>query len=198
LAKEGFHLQPERFGAMALPEFLTHVAALPGSERLATAAARLALLAAHRPEFGLPPLTAASLGERVLQALRGLRSVAETQRLDIARCVLDAMPARARAGVDALLPLSVALPGGRKVPVHYELGRPPWIASRLQDFFGLKDGPAVFEGRLPLVVHLLAPNGRPVQVTTDLAGFWRRAYAQIRPQLARRYPRHRWPENPLA
>jgi ATP-dependent helicase HrpB len=83
---------------------------------------------------------------------------------------------------------------GRQVTVHYESGKPPWIESRLQDFFGLRETPRV--GSTPVVVHLLAPNRRPVQITSDLAGFWERLYPQVRRELARRYPKHNWPENP--
>ena len=78
--------------------------------------------------------------------------------------------------------------------VHYEPGRPPWIESRLQDFFGLTAGPKI--GRTPLVLHLLAPNHNAVQVTTDLAGFWDRHYPAVRKELMRHYPRHSWPEDP--
>ncbi len=78
--------------------------------------------------------------------------------------------------------------------MHYEPGKPPWIESRLQDFFGVRETPLI--GRTPVVVHLLAPNRRPVQVTTDLAGFWERLYPQVRRELSRRYPKHKWPENP--
>jgi ATP-dependent helicase HrpB len=83
---------------------------------------------------------------------------------------------------------------GRQVTVHYEAGKPPWIESRLQDFFGLRETPRV--GSTPVVVHLLAPNRRPVQITSDLAGFWERLYPQVRRELARRYPKHKWPDNP--
>jgi ATP-dependent helicase HrpB len=81
--------------------------------------------------------------------------------------------------------------------VRYTPGQPPWIASRLQDFFSMKETPRVAAGQVPVVVHLLAPNQRPVQTTTDLAGFWQRLYPQVRRELARRYPRHPWPEDPL-
>ena len=87
-----------------------------------------------------------------------------------------------------------ALPGGREVKVHYDHGKPPWIESRLQDFFGVRRRRA--SGMTPVVVHLLAPNRRPVQVTTDLAGFWERLYPQVRRELSRRYPKHKWPEKP--
>jgi ATP-dependent helicase HrpB len=91
-------------------------------------------------------------------------------------------------------PSQVRLPGGRQVKVHYEPGKPPWIESRLQDFFGMKETPRIHGA--PIVVHLLAPNHRPVQVTSDLAGFWQRLYPQVRKELMRRYPRHKWPETP--
>jgi ATP-dependent helicase HrpB len=77
-------------------------------------------------------------------------------------------------------------------------GQPPWLASRLQDFFGMRDTPRGARGAVPLTVHLLAPNQRPVQTPTDLAGFWERLYPQVRRELGRRYPRHSWPEDPLA
>ena len=82
--------------------------------------------------------------------------------------------------------------------VHYPGDAPPWVESRLQDFFGMADGPRLAGGRVPLVLHLLAPSGRDVQVTTDLSGFWQRHYPALRRELGRRYPRHAWPEDPLA
>ena len=95
-----------------------------------------------------------------------------------------------------LAPTSVRLPSGRQTKIHYETDRPPWIGSRLQDFFGMQETPRIGPGRTPLVVHLLAPNQRAVQTTTDLAGFWQRLYPQVRKELMRRYPRHQWPEKP--
>jgi ATP-dependent helicase HrpB len=95
-----------------------------------------------------------------------------------------------------LAPASIKLPSGRDLKIHYELDRPPWVESRLQDFFGMLDGPSLAGGKVPLVIHLLAPNQRPVQVTTDLRGFWERHYAGIRKELMRRYPRQSWPEDP--
>jgi ATP-dependent helicase HrpB len=96
--------------------------------------------------------------------------------------------------IATLAPERFRLPGGREVKVHYEPGKPPWIESRLQDFFGVRETPRV--NGVPVVVHLLAPNHRPVQVTSDLAGFWERWYPQVRRELSRRYPKHKWPETP--
>jgi len=95
-----------------------------------------------------------------------------------------------------IAPTHIRLHGGRRTRIHYEPGKPPWIASRLQDFFGMRDTPRVGVAQTPVVIHLLAPNQRPVQTTTDLAGFWKRLYPQMRRELMRRYPKHAWPENP--
>ncbi|MFT5357019.1 MAG: ATP-dependent helicase HrpB [Polyangiales bacterium] len=113
--------------------------------------------------------------------------------------IVDAMRAmlhpKKLARLSNYAPEHVSLPGRRRVDVHYEVDRPPWIASRLQDFFGLASGPKA--GSIPLVLHLLAPNRRAVQITTDLSGFWERHYPALRRQLSRRYPRHDWREDPL-
>ena len=93
-------------------------------------------------------------------------------------------------------PESIRLKSGRQAKVHYDQATPPWIASRLQDFFGMTDTPKIGPNKTPLVVQLLAPNYRAVQTTTDLAGFWERHYPQLRRELQRRYPRHAWPERP--
>jgi ATP-dependent helicase HrpB len=95
-----------------------------------------------------------------------------------------------------LAPPSILLQKGRQTTVHYEPGKPPWIASRLQDFFGMRETPRIGPERTPVVIRLLAPNQRPVQTTTDLAGFWERLYPTVRRELMRRYPKHAWPERP--
>jgi ATP-dependent helicase HrpB len=124
----------------------------------------------------------------------GRRSFEELRQAGL----LDALKALAgRPGdVDRLAPERVTLAMGRAVTVSYDTDKPPRIASRLQDFFGMTDGPRVGGGRVPLVLELLAPNQRAVQVTTDLAGFWQRHYPAIRKELVRKYPKHSWPEDP--
>jgi ATP-dependent helicase HrpB len=113
------------------------------------------------------------------------------KELEAADLVSTIRPGR----ISQAAPDSIKLPGGRQVKVHYEPGKPPWIESRLQDFFGMRETPRI--GGAPVVVHLLAPNHRPVQVTSDLAGFWERLYPQVRKELSRRYPKHKWPEKPV-
>jgi ATP-dependent helicase HrpB len=133
------------------------------------------------------------------QALRdlclGLRSFTELKS-----AAVNLIPALERKmatrRLDEIAPARIRLPNGRQTKVHYEPGKPPWIASRLQDFFGMRETPRIGLERTPVVVHLLAPNQRAVQTTADLAGFWERLYPQVRRELMRRYPRHSWPERP--
>jgi ATP-dependent helicase HrpB len=123
----------------------------------------------------------------------GLRSFAELKS-----AAADFVPVleRKMQRLEEIAPARVRLPNGRQTKVHYEPGKPPWIASRLQDFFGMRETPRIGLEQTPVVVHLLAPNQRAVQTTSDLAGFWERLYPQVRRELMRRYPRHSWPERP--
>jgi ATP-dependent helicase HrpB len=127
---------------------------------------------------------------------QGLRRMSELRAMDLVHTLRGEWgPLAAR--VDALAPERIALPSGRSAAVHYEAGKPPWAESHLQDFFGQRTTPRVGEGRVPLTLHLLAPNKRAVQVTQDLEGFWERHYPAVRKELMRKYPRHFWPESPL-
>ena len=95
-------------------------------------------------------------------------------------------------------PAEIRLPTGRSVAVAYRADGPPTIAARIQELFGLTATPRLAAGRVPLVIQLLAPNQRPVQVTDDLASFWRTTYFDVRKQLRGRYPKHAWPDDPLS
>jgi ATP-dependent helicase HrpB len=101
------------------------------------------------------------------------------------------------AEIERLAPTHVEVKG-RRHRVAYERGKAPVLAARIQDLLGVRETPRVAGGRLPVLLHLLAPNHRPQQVTDDLAGFWQRTYPQVRKELRRRYPKHAWPEDPLA
>jgi ATP-dependent helicase HrpB len=128
---------------------------------------------------------------------RGLKSFAELK--SAGPSLIPALEERAGARLlNAVAPIRIRLPGGRQTKINYEAGKPPWIASRLQDFFGMRETPCIANGKVALVVHLLAPNKRPVQTTSDLAGFWQRLYPQVRRELSRRYPKHAWPEDPYS
>ena len=160
-------------------------------EALASLLARTAFVAPFAPE--IPVLTDSDVRAALADLCDTRTSFAELRAADL----LSVLHARAPSHIlDRLAPSHLQLPGGRRVTVHYEPGKPPWVASRLQDFFGMARGPAIANNRVPVVLHLLAPNGRAEQVTTDLAGFWDRHYPDLRRSLMRRYPRHAWPEDP--
>ncbi len=88
------------------------------------------------------------------------------------------------------------MPSGSHIRLEYAPGRPPILAARIQELFGLAETPRLAGGRVAVLLHLLAPNGRPQQVTQDLASFWRTTYPVVRKELAGRYPKHAWPEDP--
>ncbi|MBI5070880.1 MAG: ATP-dependent helicase HrpB [Deltaproteobacteria bacterium] len=156
-----------------------------------------AAFAARHAGGALPALSEDDLTAALRQACLGRRSFADLREAGLPELLLARLPPAGRPLLERLAPERVALPSGRSVRVEYAGDeRPPFIESRLQDFFGMKQGPAVAGGKVPLVLHLLAPSQRPVQVTTDLSGFWDRHYPAIRRELSRRYPRHSWPEDP--
>ncbi|MBY0512765.1 MAG: ATP-dependent helicase HrpB, partial [Gemmataceae bacterium] len=100
--------------------------------------------------------------------------------------------------VDAEAPERIEVPSGSHIAIAYEEGRPPVLAARIQELFGLAETPRVAGGRVKVLLHLLAPNHRPQQVTDDLASFWRNGYPVVRKELRGRYPKHSWPDDPLA
>ncbi|KAB8031758.1 ATP-dependent helicase HrpB [Fluviispira multicolorata] len=108
----------------------------------------------------------------------------------------ELLPYETKKLLNEFFPSHIVIGKGRKVKINYEEDKPPWVASRLQDFFGTLQTPRICKESIPLVVHLLAPNMQAVQVTTDLAGFWARGYLEIKKELSRKYPRHSWPDDP--
>jgi ATP-dependent helicase HrpB len=158
---------------------------------------RLAFARTQSPELPLPDIGRDDLDAVVRLACAGRTGIAEVTRpgADLAALVLATLEPQARRALETTAPERITLAGGRTVPVHYEPSRPPWIESRLQDFFGTRSVPKIGGGRVPLTVHLLAPNGRAVQVTGDLESFWREHYPSLRRELGRRYPKHAWPED---
>lgn len=157
--------------------------------------ARAAFVATQVRELAMPVLTEADAVEALRALCEGCRSFADLRGASVLDALRERLDGPQRRAMETHAPERVTLPGGRAVKVNYEPSKTPWIESRLQDFFGLGAGPSVAVGRVPLVLHLLAPNHRAVQVTTDLAGFWERHYPAIRKELCRKYPRHAWPED---
>ena len=175
--------------------------AFADAEDLERLLARVEFVARTFPEAGMPALGDAEVREALAEMCEGRRSFAELREAARGGELLERLRRRLTPEQSRLLaqmaPERVALARGRQARVRYESGQAPFVASRLQDFFGMREGPRVAGGRAALVLQLLAPNQRPVQVTTDLAGFWSRHYPRVRRELSRRYPRHAWPEDPL-
>jgi len=149
------------------------------------------------PELGWPAFDDGVLGAVVADACAGQRTVEEVRArrlVPLLRARLTHVQARA---LDEHAPESLSVPSGSRIRLNYERGRPPVLAARLQELFGWTESPRLAGGRVQVVVHLLGPNFRPVQVTDDLRSFWATTYFQVRKDLRARYPRHAWPDDPL-
>jgi ATP-dependent helicase HrpB len=155
---------------------------------------KLELLSQYFPSEKWPQIETEDINVIILQLCDGKRSFEELGTVSLADGLLETLGNRQRALLSKETPDRISLKTGRSVRIHYESGKPPWIESRLQDFFGTYETPKICAGRVSLTIHLLAPNQRAVQVTQDLAGFWERHYSGIRRELMRRYPKHAWPE----
>jgi ATP-dependent helicase HrpB len=147
-----------------------------------------------------PDLSDAALAERredwLVAALYDKTSLKEFSAGELSEALMALLPWELRVRLDREAPTHFEAPTGTQVPIDYEAEQGPTIAVRLQELFGLNTHPSLAGGAVPLVVELLSPAQRPVQVTRDLPGFWRGSYAAVRSDLRGRYPRHPWPEDP--
>ena len=134
----------------------------------------------------------------LLPRLVGLRRRGEVEQLDPGEALLELLTWEQRRALDALAPTHVTVPTGSRLPIDYADPDAPVLAVRLQELFGLAETPRIAGGAVPLTLHLLSPARRPVQVTRDLAGFWRSSYFEVRKEMRGRYPKHEWPEDPLS
>lgn len=160
--------------------------------------ARLEFLA----RTGIPGFAAFRDPDRVWQdVLRVVTEQAtrvdEVRRADAAAVLRRILGSELLRRVDREAPSHLLLPNGRRAPLNYAVGAGPVLSVRIQEIFGWQRVPTVGSGRVPVLVELLAPNGRPVQRTADLASFWQSGYPEVRKQLRARYPKHAWPEDPL-
>jgi ATP-dependent helicase HrpB len=128
----------------------------------------------------------------------GMRRAQELRRVDLRSALLTRVGWHRVAELDALAPSHVEVPSGSRIPIDYSDPAAPTLAVRLQEMFGLDGTPRVGGDAVPLTLHLLSPARRPVQVTRDLPSFWRSAYFEVRKDLKGRYPKHHWPDDPLA
>jgi len=167
-----------------------------GAQRLRE---RLAFVHAHDaswPDVSDDALLA-SLDDWLAPHLDGLRRASDLASLDLAALLLERLTWQQRNALDALAPSHLAVPTGSRIAIDYSDPAAPVLAVRLQEMFGCAETPRVLNGRIPVLLHLLSPAHRPLQVTRDLAGFWRTSYKDVQKEMKGRYPRHPWPDDPM-
>ena len=129
--------------------------------------------------------------------LDGLTTLKQVEKLNFQEILQARLSWQEQQQLDTLLPTHFQAPSGSKIKLEYHGDAPPVLAVRLQEIFGVTETPLLYQGQLPLLVHLLSPARRPVQVTTDLASFWKNTYPEVKKELSGRYPKHYWPDDPL-
>jgi ATP-dependent helicase HrpB len=176
------------------------VSALPWSVGGTRLRERLTFLHAHDaswPDVSDPALGAA-VGDWLAPHLDGLRKWSDLERIDWSDALLGTLAWDRRSAMDRLAPTHLEVPSGSRVTLDYSDPLAPVLAVKLQEVFGWTTTPLLLDGQVPITLHLLSPAQRPVQVTRDLAGFWRSSYFEVRKELRGRYPRHPWPDDPLS
>ncbi|MEJ2154632.1 MAG: ATP-dependent helicase HrpB [Desulfobacteraceae bacterium] len=177
------------------------IAALPWSRSLRNLQARVCFL--HNIpgiEGGWPDLSDQNLIadlEWLTPCLGGVSSLRDLAGIDLRSALVGQLTYTQHRQLDMLAPTHWVVPSGSRIAIDYG-GKVPVMAVRLQEMFGLEQTPTIAGGRQPLLIHLLSPAGRPVQVTQDLAGFWRSTYHEVKKELKGRYPKHYWPDDPMS
>lgn len=164
---------------------------------------RISAVASWHPELGLPDVTTETVLNKAYEWLPlyigKATTVKELRKIDISQVIFGMLSYEQQQAVEIFAPTHIRLPSGRNVRIQYRRGaEAPVVSARLQDCFGLMQTPRVDGGKRPVLMELLSPGFKPVQLTQDMEGFWRETYFEVRKELRRRYPKHRWPEDPLA
>lgn len=162
--------------------------------------ARVCLLREVDPHAGWPDVSRAALLAGVDRwlgpYLDGVNLLQDLKKLDLKKILTAQLPWELQKRLDELAPTRLSVPSGSSIAIDYTQA-PPVLAVKLQEMFGCEQTPTVANGRVALLVHLLSPAGRPLQITQDLAGFWRSSYQDVKKEMKGRYPKHPWPEDPL-
>jgi len=153
---------------------------------------RLRLLCRHCPELQLPPITDDDHKHIIEQLCHGAVGYKDIKEREVKPLVMSWLSGTQRELLDKHAPERLTLPNGRTPKVVYEEGKPPHIALRIQELYDVNQTPKIALGRVPVLVHILTPGMKPVQITQDLAGFWREHYPRIKSELQRKYPKHLW------
>lgn len=175
------------------------VSALPWADSAIRLRARLAFL--HQLDASWPDVSDNALLDQLSAwlgpHLDGIRRLDDLTRVDFAAALMALLPWDRRRAVDEQAPERIDVPSGSRIAIDYRDPQAPVLPVRLQEVFGLTTTPTIGGGRVPLVMHLLSPAYRPVQVTRDLASFWKTGYFDVRKDLRGRYPKHQWPDDPV-
>jgi ATP-dependent helicase HrpB len=158
--------------------------------------ARLQLLGQHMPELGMPGWSDEDRADAIAQICHGALAYKDIKDAPIWPVLREWLNHNQRAALDSYCPERITLANGQSAKITYEAGRDPFISVRVSHLFGVWETPTILNGRLPLLVHILTPGQKPWQMTKDLKGFWSSGYAQMKKEVAGRYPRHPWPDNP--
>jgi ATP-dependent helicase HrpB len=158
---------------------------------------RVRCLGTWRPDWGLPPLDDAAFRSLLPKLVIGCRSFTDLRKSPWLHAAKSLFSYPQLQLIQREAPERIEVPSGSRITVQYELGRPPVLAVRVQEVFGLLDTPRLAGGKVLVLMHLLAPNMRVAQVTDDLRSFWTNTYALVRKDLRARYPKHSWPEDPF-
>jgi ATP-dependent helicase HrpB len=189
----------------ALPALLAAVRelgldALPWSDHARALRLRVAFLREACPELELPDLSdaalLAALDDWLAPALQGKTKLDSLSAQQLGEVLAGRLDYAQRRSVDEHAPETLRVPSGSERRLDYEPGKPPVLAVKLQELFGLADTPRIAKGRVGVTLHLLSPAQRPIQVTQDLRGFWERTYPEVKKELKGRYPKHPWPDDP--
>lgn len=162
---------------------------------------RISVTASWHPELELPDVSTekvlVSTGEWLPMYIGNASTVQELRKIDMKNVILNFLSYEQQHALDRISPTHIKLPSGRNARIYYRRGAEvPIVSARLQDCFGMMKTPCLDEGKRPVLMELLSPGFKPVQLTQDMEGFWRETYFEVRKELRRRYPKHRWPENP--
>lgn len=201
LAESAWHDVPSERVRAALIEGLARVGldALPWSDTARALRDRLTF--AHATDASWPDVGDAALLDRLDEwlgpHLDGVKRLADLARVDLAEALASLLPWAKRRELDTVAPERLEVPSGSWITLDYTDPETPVLAVRLQEVFGMTETPRIGGGRVPVTMHLLSPARRPVQVTRDLASFWKTGYFDVRKDLRGRYPRHHWPDDPL-
>ncbi|MEJ7595008.1 MAG: ATP-dependent helicase HrpB [Planctomycetaceae bacterium] len=170
----------------------------PSDDEFVSFLARSRCLRDWMPELALPPFDDAMMKEVLRDLCHGRRAFSELKTAPWLAALQSKLGFALVQTIAREAPERMLVPSGSRIRLVYETGRPPVLPVRIQEVFGLKQTPHIASGRVPVLLHLLAPNMRPQQVTDDLASFWANIYPGVRKELKRRYPKHAWPEDPLS